>query len=97
MIRLDVSGIDKHFGGLHVLKGVSFKIEGPELVGLIGPNGAGKTTLTNVLDGAIKPTAGTVHLNGQRIDHLPPYPVAQAGLSRTFQGTRAFRRLTALA
>ena len=96
MIQLEVSEVHKRFGGLHVLKGVSFKIEGPELVGLIGPNGAGKTTLTNVLDGAIKPTAGTVHLNGRRIDHLPPYRVAQAGLGRTFQVTRAFRRMTVL-
>lgn len=96
MIRLEVSDIDKRFGGLHVLKGVSFRLEGPELVGLIGPNGAGKTTLTNVLDGAIKPGSGTVHLNGRRIDHLPPYKVAQAGLGRTFQVTRAFRRMTVL-
>jgi branched-chain amino acid transport system ATP-binding protein len=96
MIRLEVSEIDKRFGGLHVLKGVSFKIEGPELVGLIGPNGAGKTTLTNILDGAIKPTSGTVYLNSHRIDHLPPYKVAQAGLGRTFQVTRAFRRMTVL-
>ena len=96
MTRLEVSDIDKRFGGLHVLKGVSFQVDGPELVGLIGPNGAGKTTLTNVLDGVIKPSSGTVHLNGRRIDHLPPYKVAQAGLGRTFQVTRAFRRMTVL-
>jgi branched-chain amino acid transport system ATP-binding protein len=96
MIRLEVNAIHKRFGGLHVLKGVSFRIEGPELVGLIGPNGAGKTTLTNILDGAIKPSTGTVYLNGARTDHLPPYRVAQAGLGRTFQVTRGFRRMTVL-
>jgi branched-chain amino acid transport system ATP-binding protein len=62
MITLDVKDIRKKFGNHEVLKGVSFRIEGPELVGLIGPNGAGKTTLTNVLDGAIKPDGGTIRL-----------------------------------
>ncbi|MEZ5751972.1 MAG: ABC transporter ATP-binding protein [Paracoccaceae bacterium] len=95
-ITLEVNDIRKKFGGLQVLKGVSFRIEGPELVGLIGPNGAGKTTLTNVLDGAIKPDSGTIRLNGKRIDPLAPYEVARAGLGRTFQVTRAFRRMTVL-
>ena len=63
MINLVVKDLNKNFGGLHVLKGVSFEINGPELIGLIGPNGAGKTTLTNVLDGAIKPNSGTVYLD----------------------------------
>ncbi|MDJ0608904.1 MAG: ATP-binding cassette domain-containing protein, partial [Kiloniellales bacterium] len=96
MIKLQVSGLNKRFGGLHVLKGVTFEVEGPELIGLIGPNGAGKTTLTNVLDGAIKPNSGTVYLNGERIDQLQPYEVARAGLGRTFQVTRSFRRMTVL-
>ena len=96
MINLVVSNLHKRFGGLHVLKGVSFEINGPELIGLIGPNGAGKTTLTNVLDGAIKPNSGTVYLNGERIDQLQPYQVALEGLGRTFQVTRSFRRMTVL-
>ena len=96
MIRLAATNLHKRFGGLHVLKGVSFEINGPELIGLIGPNGAGKTTLTNVLDGAIKPNSGTVYLNGKRIDQLQPYDVALTGLGRTFQVTRSFRRLSVL-
>ena len=96
MIHLAATGLHKRFGGLHVLKGVSFEINGPELIGLIGPNGAGKTTLTNVLDGAIKPNSGTVYLNGKRIDQLQPYDVALTGLGRTFQVTRSFRRLSVL-
>ena len=96
MIQLEINNIYKNFGGLQVLKAVSLKVEGPELIGLIGPNGAGKTTLTNILDGVIKPTSGTVYLNGKRIDPLPPYKVAQAGFGRTFQVTRAFRRMTVL-
>jgi ABC-type branched-subunit amino acid transport system ATPase component len=96
MTHLVVHDLNKRFGGLHVLKGVNFEINGPELIGLIGPNGAGKTTLTNILDGAIKPNSGTVYLNGQRIDQLQPYEVARAGLGRTFQVTRSFRRMTVL-
>ena len=96
MINLAVKNLHKRFGGLHALKGVTFEVEGPELIGLIGPNGAGKTTLTNILDGAITPNSGTVYLNGERIDQLPPYQVARAGLGRTFQVTRSFRRMTVL-
>ena len=96
MIELNVKKISKSFGGLQALSDVSFKVRGPERIGLIGPNGAGKTTLTNILDGAIKPSSGTVYLNGKRIDTLPPYQVARAGLGRTFQVTRAFRRMTVL-
>jgi branched-chain amino acid transport system ATP-binding protein len=96
MIQLEINNIYKNFGGLQVLKDVSLKVQGPELIGLIGPNGAGKTTLTNILDGVIKPTSGTVYLNGKRIDPLPPYKVAQSGFGRTFQVTRAFRRMTVL-
>jgi branched-chain amino acid transport system ATP-binding protein len=96
MIELNVNKIYKNFGGLQVLNNVSFQVRGPELIGLIGPNGAGKTTLTNVLDGALKPASGTVYLNGQRIDTMPPYQVARVGLGRTFQVTRAFRRMTVL-
>ncbi|MDJ0627574.1 MAG: ABC transporter ATP-binding protein [Rhodobacter sp.] len=96
MIHLKVTNLHKRFGGNHVLNGVNFEVNGPELIGLIGPNGAGKTTLTNILDGAIKPTSGTVYLGEDRIDQLPPYQVALAGLGRTFQVTRSFRRMTVL-
>ena len=95
-MELSVRNLNKHFGGDHVLKGLSFEVKGPELIGLIGPNGAGKTTLTNILDGAITPNSGTVYLNGKRIDQLPPFEVARAGLGRTFQVTRSFRRMTVL-
>lgn len=96
MIELVVRNVCKNFGGLQALSDVSFQIRGPELIGLIGPNGAGKTTLTNILDGIHKPTGGQVWFNGERIDGLPPYEVARRGIGRTFQVTRAFRRMTVL-
>jgi len=95
-MELAVTNLNKRFGGLHVLKDVSFEITGAELIGLIGPNGAGKTTLTNILDGAIKPNSGTVYLDHHRIDQMAPFEVAKAGLGRTFQVTRSFRRMTVL-
>lgn len=96
MIDLEVRDVSKSFGGIQALNGVSFRIKGNELIGLIGPNGAGKTTLTNVLDGVYKPTGGQVWFGGERIDGLPPYEIARRGLGRTFQVTRAFRRMTVL-
>jgi branched-chain amino acid transport system ATP-binding protein len=94
MIELDVRNVHKSFGGIQALNGVSFRIRGNELIGLIGPNGAGKTTLTNVLDGVYRPTIGQVWFNERRVDGLPPYENARHGLGRTFQVTRAFRRMT---
>lgn len=96
MIQLEVKDIHKRFGGTQALDGVSFNVSGNELIGLIGPNGAGKTTLTNVLDGVHKPSQGQVWFGGQRIDGLRPYEIARIGIGRTFQVTRAFRRMTVL-
>jgi branched-chain amino acid transport system ATP-binding protein len=96
MIELEVRNVTKNFGGVQALSDVSFTVSGNQLVGLIGPNGAGKTTLTNVLDGVHKPTTGQVWLNKQRVDGLPPHEIARLGIGRTFQVTRAFRRMTVL-
>jgi len=96
MIQLEVRDVHKSFGGMHALDGVTFNVRGNELIGLIGPNGAGKTTLTNIVDGVHKPSQGQVWFDGQRIDGLPPYEIARRGIGRTFQVTRAFRRMTVL-
>jgi branched-chain amino acid transport system ATP-binding protein len=96
MIQLEVRDVYKSFGGTAALNGVNFSIRDNELIGLIGPNGAGKTTLTNILDGVHKPSRGQVWFDNQRIDGLPPYEIARRGIGRTFQVTRAFRRMTVL-
>ncbi len=93
---LELKKIGKHFGGLQVLHDVDLLIEEPQLIGLIGPNGAGKTTLTNIMDGLYKPSSGEVWLKGERIDGMKPYQIARRGLGRTFQVTRAFRRMTVM-
>jgi ABC-type branched-subunit amino acid transport system ATPase component len=84
------------FGGLRALDGVTFAIGTGELVGLIGPNGSGKTTLVNILSGYLKPDGGEVLLEGRRIDGLRPEALAQRGVLRTFQLTRAFARMSVL-
>ncbi len=96
MLSLELQDVSKHFGGNHAVDGVSLSVRGPQLIGMIGPNGAGKTTLANLISGMLSPTRGTINLNGQTINGHPPYEVARAGLGRTFQVTRALRRMTVL-
>jgi branched-chain amino acid transport system ATP-binding protein len=93
---LDLRGITVRFGGLTAVAGVDFEVRAGETVGLIGPNGAGKTTLFNVITGTLRPTAGTVHLLGQRVDGLRPSAVARRGLRRTYQIVRPFVNLSVL-
>jgi len=93
---LEVSGVSKRFGGLQAVKDVSFRVEKGTIKAVIGPNGAGKTTLFNLLSGFIAPDAGTIAFRGEAIQGRAPHEVAALGLSRTFQHTRLFSRMTAL-
>ena len=83
---LEVKNLNKHFGGLHAVKNVSFSLERGEIVGVLGPNGAGKTTLYNLLTGFIAPDPGaSVVFDGHKLLGLPPHRIAGLGISRTFQ------------
>jgi branched-chain amino acid transport system ATP-binding protein len=84
---LDVRAIDKHFGGLHVTRGVSLQLHAGERVALIGPNGAGKTTLVNLISGVLPPTGGQVWLAGADLTRRSQAQRVRAGLARTFQIT----------
>lgn len=95
-INLELNKISKRFGGNQAVDHVSFSVTKPELIGMIGPNGAGKTTVTNLMSGMLKPSSGTIYLNGRRIDGRAPYDVTRAGLGRTFQITRALNRMTVM-
>ncbi|MDE2852615.1 MAG: ATP-binding cassette domain-containing protein [Chloroflexota bacterium] len=95
-INLALNKVSKRFGGNQAVDHVSFAVTQPELIGMIGPNGAGKTTLTNLMSGMLKPSSGTIYLNGRRIDGHPAYDVTRAGLGRTFQITRALGRMTVM-
>jgi branched-chain amino acid transport system ATP-binding protein len=91
---LEVSALNKHFGGLHAVKDVSFSLAPGEIVGILGPNGAGKTTLYNLLTGFIPPDSGSVLFKGRSLKGLAPYRIAGLGISRTFQLCRPFVGMT---
>jgi len=93
---LAVKNVYKSFGGIKALNGVSLKVETGSIVGLIGPNGSGKTTLFNVISGFYSRDSGEIYFKGERIDDFPPYEIAMRGLSRTFQISKAPRRMTVL-
>lgn len=91
---LRVESVAKRFGGLVVLRSVSFQVDEGAIVGLIGPNGSGKTTLFNIITGFHRPDAGEVEFMGRSLVGLAPFEIAQAGLARTFQLVRLFAGLT---
>jgi len=93
---LTVEGVRKSFGGVVAVNAVSLALERGRIYGLIGPNGSGKTTLFNCITGVERPDAGRIVLNGEHIDGMPPYRIAQRGVGRTFQVIRVFPELTAL-
>lgn len=92
--RLRVVGLTKAFGGIRAVDGCSFDVEAGTVVGLIGPNGSGKTTVFNLIVSLLRPDAGQVFYDGERIDGLPPWEVARRGIGRTFQAVKVFRDLS---
>ena len=89
-----IEGLSKKFGGVYAVQNVSLNCKVGEVVGLIGPNGAGKTTLMNLISGVLTPDSGTVHLSGKELKGGAPELCARAGIARTFQNIRLFKRLT---
>lgn len=93
---LEIRGTRKAFGGVVALAGVDVTLGDREILGLIGPNGSGKTTLVNVVSGFLKPDGGDIEARGRPLQGLSAHRIAQAGISRTFQNLRIFRRRTVL-
>ena len=94
MKAIETTALSKTFGGLQAVLDVSLKIEEGERRVIIGPNGAGKTTLFHLISGFLLPSSGRIHLFGRDVTGLQAYRRAALGLSRTFQVTNLFHKLT---
>ncbi len=93
---LETIGLEKRFGGIFAAHDVSLSIEKGARHALIGPNGAGKTTVINLLTGVLRPTAGSIILDGKDITAVVPYERVRLGMARTFQINQLFLDLTPL-
>jgi len=91
---LSLVDLRKSFGAVHIIRGVSLDIAEGERHAIIGPNGAGKSTLFNLVSGRIRPSSGEVRLHGQPITGLSPFEINRRGLSRSFQITNIFPKMS---
>jgi branched-chain amino acid transport system ATP-binding protein len=93
---LECRGLDRSFGGLRALKGVSLHVDKGEIFGLVGPNGSGKTTIVNSITGFYPPDKGEILFDGRPIAGMRPHRVARLGIARTFQNLALFRGMSVL-
>jgi branched-chain amino acid transport system ATP-binding protein len=91
---LELKDLRKSFGKTEIIRGINLAIPAGERVGIIGPNGAGKSTLFNLISGRFEPSSGDVLLNGQRLNGKKPFEINRLGLSRSFQITNIFPKLS---
>ena len=94
MNALELDGLTKSFGKAEIIRGIDLAIPKGERHAIIGPNGAGKSTLFNLVTGKYMPTTGTVALNGEDVTGLPPFQINRRGLSRSFQITNIFPKMS---
>ena len=93
---LSLSAVSRNFGGLEVLKDVSFTVPQGGIFGLIGPNGAGKTTVFNLITGLLPPSSGDITFEGVSVVGRKPHHITQSGIARTFQNIRIFKEMSLL-
>ena len=91
---LELKDLRKSFGRTEIIRGINMAIPAGERVGIIGPNGAGKSTLFNLISGRFEPSTGEILLNGQNITGKKPFEINRMGLSRSFQITNIFPKLS---
>jgi branched-chain amino acid transport system ATP-binding protein len=91
---LELRDVRKSFGKSEIIRGANLAVQAGERVAIIGPNGAGKSTLFNLISGRFAPTSGEILLHGQRIAGKKPYEINRLGLSRSFQVSNLFTRLS---
>lgn len=93
-VALELKDLRKSFGKTEIIRGINLAIPAGERVGIIGPNGAGKSTLFNLISGRFEPSSGDVLLHGQRLNGKKPFEINRMGLSRSFQITNIFPKLS---
>jgi branched-chain amino acid transport system ATP-binding protein len=93
---LELDQVEKHFGGLAAVNGVTLRADDGEILAIVGPNGAGKSTLLKLIVGLEAPTRGTVRFAGEDITHHPPHRVRQMGVATVQQTPRHFSTMTVL-
>jgi branched-chain amino acid transport system ATP-binding protein len=91
---LELKDLRKSFGKTEIIRGVNLAVNAGERIAVIGPNGAGKSTLFNLISGRFEPTSGDMLLKGQRINGKKPFEINRMGLSRSFQITNIFPKLS---
>ena len=93
---LEIADLNKNFGGLRAVDGLTFQVNEGEILGLLGPNGSGKTTLFNLITGVYTADSGNIRFRSQDITNARSYKIALMGVSRTFQSTKVFHTQTVL-
>ena len=92
--HLELKNVKKNFGSTEIIRGVNLKIKKGEIHSLIGPNGAGKSTLYNLISGVYNVTSGNIVFDNKNIENLPSHEIYRLGLSRSFQITNIFPKLS---
>jgi branched-chain amino acid transport system ATP-binding protein len=93
---LEVENVDVHYGDVQALWDVSFRVKEEEMVSLVGSNGAGKTTVLKTISGILRPTKGSVSIDGIRLDTIPAHQIVEMGAVLIPEGRRLFRDMTVL-
>jgi len=93
-VLLDVSDLQVRYGAITAIKGISFHVNRGEIVALLGANGAGKTTTQKTVSGMLRPAAGSITYDGQRIDGIPPHHLIELGICHVPEGRHVFPRMT---
>ncbi|WP_016832749.1 ABC transporter ATP-binding protein [Herbaspirillum lusitanum] len=93
-VVLSLRGVAKSFGNSRIIRDITMDVAPGERIALIGPNGAGKSTLFNMISGRFQPSGGDIVLNGNSLLKLEPYEIYRQGLSRSFQITNIFAKLS---
>ncbi len=95
-MMLELKDVHTYYGNIHALKGISLRVDKGEIVTLIGSNGAGKTTTLRTIQGILRPRSGTILLEGEALEKLPPHEIAGRGIAQSPEGRLIFPRMSVM-